>query len=351
VEVIAYSGSKVIYQSGVVPDGMSVANIDPKVDPDFWLLRDQMFDSQNKPVSMFWQAASIQGNEIPELTTFDAQDPAFWYTHIIQTFPRSPRNATVGIPGGQMPDRVTLRMRLQPIGLEVLSDLVDGGDLDPSAVGSMPTYDVGFLSEDGGIQSGLEWTPAALSSTGLTDQVDGITPMSCVVTNGFNAAAQATLATPPAPPSDCKDAGASNVYVGEDPGASPDADAGPVCDPQFAPDNIGPGLTKKGTATGAFTFVITSADPVPPQPRYDTWVVKILDKNGQPVTDATLTLPLPYMPLHQHTGSVVSTYASNGDGTYKITQFLFMPGNWQVTIQAKSGSTSDSVRFDFCAGG
>jgi hypothetical protein len=36
--------------------------------------------------------------------------------------------------------RMTVRMRMRPIGVDVLQDLVDTGDLDPSVVASMPTF-------------------------------------------------------------------------------------------------------------------------------------------------------------------------------------------------------------------
>ena len=40
------------------------------------------------------------------------------------------------------PDRVRMRMRLQPFGLEVLESLVETGDLDPTLVTRLPTYDL-----------------------------------------------------------------------------------------------------------------------------------------------------------------------------------------------------------------
>jgi len=230
-----------------------------------------------------------------------------------------------------------------------LNELVKSGDLDAGVPASMPTYDVSFLSPDGGIQADLEWTQAEANAENLTGK-DGIdsTLSTCVATNGFPPFGQNHVAQPPAPP-DCADAGGDDVYLVEDT-TPPPADAAPACDPRFAPDTIAAGLTKKGDS-GNFTFVMASALPLPPEPRYNTWIVKILDQNGKPVTDATLNLPNPYMPLHQHPTSIPSVYTSNSDGTYTISQFLFMAGNWQVTIKAKSGQTSDSVTFEFCAGG
>src|SRR5260370_28415738 len=56
-EGIAYRSGSVIYQSGVVPDGTPVVAV--QNDPDLWLLRDQMFDTQGNPSNMLCQAASI----------------------------------------------------------------------------------------------------------------------------------------------------------------------------------------------------------------------------------------------------------------------------------------------------
>jgi hypothetical protein len=84
---------------------------------------------------------------------------------------------------------------------------------------------------------------------------------------------------------------------------------------------------------------------------YNTWVVKVLDKSGKPVTDASFPNIKTWMPLHGHPSSIVPSWTSNGDGTYTITLFLFMPGVWQITPTAQSGSTTDSAVFSFCAGG
>jgi hypothetical protein len=218
-EVIAYSGGKVIYQSGVVLDGAPV--VDVQNDPDLWLLRDQMFDVQGNPVDMFWQAASTMGNEIPALATFDRLDPRFYQTHVEQFYPRSGTMPTA-LP--QMPDRVTFRMRLQPIGLDVLHNLVDSGDLDPSVPSNMPTFDVSFLSPDGGVQPALEWTPEAAASLKYKDAFDQ-TIATCVATSGFDVVADKVRAPTPTAPTECAnaaDAGPPDGDAASDAGAAPD---------------------------------------------------------------------------------------------------------------------------------
>ena len=343
-EVIAYSGGSVIYQSGVVADGTPVVGV--QNDPDLWLMRDQMFDAQGNPVDMFWQAASTKANEIPALATFDQLDPRFYETHVEQVYPRSGTNP-MSLP--QMPDRVTFRMRLQPVGLDVLNNLVDSGDIDPGFPGKMPTFDVSFLSADGGVQSALEWTPQAAASLAYQDEYDQ-TIATCVATSGFNVGATKVRASAPATPTVCAnpdDASPTNGDAATDASAT---DAASECDLQFNQDAIGPGLTKPG-AGGALTFVVVSADPIPPGVGYNTWVVKVLDSAGQPVTDATFPLIKTWMPLHGHPSSIVPTSTNNGDGTYTLKLYLFMPGLWQITPHVQTGSTADSAVFTFCVGG
>lgn len=174
-EVVATKGSDVLYQSGHVADGVSPLTTP---DADLWLLRECMFDGSNNPVRMFWEAASADGQQLPAPTTFNALDPAFYKTHIVQTFPRGAGATFSGVP-----DKVTLRVRLQPIGLDVLDDLIASGDLSPDVRNKMPTYDLG-------LQPILEWTPDAAT----LEYVDERVPVRCVSTTNFNVTADKTPA-------------------------------------------------------------------------------------------------------------------------------------------------------------
>jgi hypothetical protein len=148
VEVIAYSGQTVVYQSGVVADGMPVTAIS---DADLWLLRDCMLDDQNTPVSMFWQARKpSESYQLPGQLTYDPTDARFYQTHIYQTFPRQTALTAA-------PDRVTMRVRLQAIGLDVIDDLKGTGDLSDLTIRAhIPTFDVGSSPL-------VEWTAAKAS--------------------------------------------------------------------------------------------------------------------------------------------------------------------------------------------
>lgn len=168
-EVIATKGGKTIYQSGVVPAGTPVTEV--KNDPDLWLLRDCMFGTNGQQVDMFWQAATTEGNELPAPVTFDPTSPDYYRTHIEQFFPRALNGV---LP--QIPDQVTLRIRLQPVGLDVLDDLVSTHDLDAGVAAAMPTYDVTPL---------VTWTPQTAT---LMYEENG-TPVTCVSPSNLNVAA------------------------------------------------------------------------------------------------------------------------------------------------------------------
>ena len=73
---------------------------------------------------------------------------------------------------------MTLRVRLQPIGLDVLDDLISSGDLDPRFRAAMPTFTLGGT---------LEWTQAAATR----EYVDPDTgrPVHCVTNSNLDVTA------------------------------------------------------------------------------------------------------------------------------------------------------------------
>lgn len=149
-EVTAYQGDQVMYQSGHIPDGQAVTDSD---DPDLWLMRDCMTDKDGAPVDMFWQADDSESNALPAQLTFDAQDPRFYQSHIVQSYPHTPSDLLSFVP-----DKVTVQLHVRPMGLDVLGDLVQSGDLDQSIADKMVTY-----SQDLGDGPTLTWTPDTLT--------------------------------------------------------------------------------------------------------------------------------------------------------------------------------------------
>src|SRR6185437_1609677 len=146
VEVIASAKGQTIYQSGVVKDGEGVVDL---ADPDLWLVRDCLFDAQGKPVDFLWQASTFESNQLPAPVTANQLDPKYYLTHVMRSYPESATPPFLTT----MPDHVTMRVRLVPVGLDVLDDLIQSGDLDASVKAQMPTYDLAGTK--------LDWTPAS----------------------------------------------------------------------------------------------------------------------------------------------------------------------------------------------
>ena len=170
VEVIAYSAGQVIYKSGVVLDGTAVTTTGTD-DPDLWLLRDCMLDASDNPVPMFWQAAQpSESYLILGQATNNLLDPAIYANHVYQTYPRS---AFLKMA----PDRVTMRVRVQPIGLDVIDDLIASKDLpaDTPLRAAIPTFDVGPSAL-------VEWTAAKAQ---MIYSYGGV-PFTCVSNTDFN---------------------------------------------------------------------------------------------------------------------------------------------------------------------
>ncbi len=137
VELIAYKDNDVLYQSGVFKKGEIVS---PENDPDLWLLRDRLFNDAGEEVHMFWEAKSYTSELLPPAVTNDKNDPAYYHA-VKRDFPSL----------DEIPTRITLRVQIQPMGLEVLDSLIASGDLDPAIRDAMPTFELAG--------SVLEWTP------------------------------------------------------------------------------------------------------------------------------------------------------------------------------------------------
>jgi hypothetical protein len=177
VEVIATGanarGENVSYSSGIVPDGVPVtATLD--ADPDLWLLRDRVIDGEGREAHMFWDVAEYFPETIPgpsrSLDNFSNATDARRY----------PRQGLLTF----IPDRVTLRVRVRPVGLDVIDDLIKTGH-DPGIRDQIPTFDISptrRVSDPPWPPTvTLEWTPAlaANSQYGFSGEIDRA-PARCV---------------------------------------------------------------------------------------------------------------------------------------------------------------------------
>jgi hypothetical protein len=166
VEVTASLQGKVIYQSGVVPPGGALTTLG---DPDLWLIRDCLFDPADKEVHMFWEAAKFTSNLLPTTPLPMPGMPPTRLGHQRWELPRP--DSTRTLPA--VPDRMNARVFIQPIGQDVLDDLVKTGDLDPQ-LAHATTMEVP--------NSAVEWTAAKAN---FVLQERGIQAL-CVAPPGFS---------------------------------------------------------------------------------------------------------------------------------------------------------------------
>jgi hypothetical protein len=118
-----------IARSGTIGD----REVETGHDSDPWMMRDTLFADEAKTVEthMFWEAVALTARTIPEpMSNVPGQ----------HTLP-SPLY-TVPLPGGGPPKRIEFRVRMRPMGLDVLNDLVDSGHLDSAIRDEMKTFTV-----------------------------------------------------------------------------------------------------------------------------------------------------------------------------------------------------------------
>jgi hypothetical protein len=134
VELIAKKGEDVIYKSGVEETGKPIH--EGPDDKDLWLIRDLVFDKDGKETHQFGQATCYETRLLPFPVTKDRSDPRYYQRNIARDFPADGSL----IP---KPDTITMRLRIKPVGLEVLDDLIASGDLDPAIRDRMETMQIG----------------------------------------------------------------------------------------------------------------------------------------------------------------------------------------------------------------
>jgi hypothetical protein len=166
LEVKGYKSGQQIYASGLVPPGHSPAELLDKTSPFYDanfassctdstnatvkcdLLRDTPIDKNGNPVHMFWQAADVPAGNRQTMAvpvTNNNSDPRYHMVGDVASWIyRTPAR----------PDRVTLTIHVQPMGIDVLQDLMRTHDLLPSALlGGVDLPDAGLLDAghtDGG---------------------------------------------------------------------------------------------------------------------------------------------------------------------------------------------------------
>jgi hypothetical protein len=144
LELLAYdsTGRQLKESTGVIAEGEleEKPTDDPKYDPHLWLFRDRMFDAAGQPTHSFWAAAPSdaypEGYKTPGETLPVQTTPNLDVHHFAS------RTFKLALPGDQpgRTARIVAHLRMRPIGMDVLQDLVASNDLDPSVLAKVQTF-------------------------------------------------------------------------------------------------------------------------------------------------------------------------------------------------------------------
>ncbi len=144
VELEAYRGGAVAFESGHIPEGRAVAEAG---DPAMLLLRDRHFDAEDHETHLFWKTARIESTQVPVNRSSREPESSRARSHVY-TFP------------GPLPERVSMRVKIRPIDVDLIAELVSSGDIDPAVAARIPTLTLA--------RTEVSWTggdPCAVSPT------------------------------------------------------------------------------------------------------------------------------------------------------------------------------------------
>ncbi len=128
VEVVARKGDTVLYESGRLADDEALL---PTLgdDPYLWVIRDKLLDGDGQEVLFEWQARELESSTLGGSVTTDLTDPAYYHS-VTRTYPALP----------DVPDTITMKVHIRPIGLDIIDELVASGDLDAAVRDRIPTF-------------------------------------------------------------------------------------------------------------------------------------------------------------------------------------------------------------------
>lgn len=121
-QVTAWVGEEQAFQSGAVPEGTAVHDVDDPGRPDFG---DLLYNADGERVHMFWEAASYESSQLLGLTPdVDTHARFSWQLGAIR------------------PTKVEVRVFLRAIDVDVLQSLINSGDLDAAYLDAIPTREL-----------------------------------------------------------------------------------------------------------------------------------------------------------------------------------------------------------------
>lgn len=151
LEVVAYDDAgRVVFESGRIADDQSEVLKDG-ANP-VWFMHEEVFDARGEPTHMFWEVAKSarypEGyieRALPGAKTAEAGGHS--------------RSFSYRLPF-TLPRRAEFRVRMRPVGFDVLEDLVASKHLDPAVIREMPTFTI--------YSATVEWNPGSTNPGDLT---------------------------------------------------------------------------------------------------------------------------------------------------------------------------------------
>jgi hypothetical protein len=132
IELVVYDEQdQILFESGRIKDGEleEKPEGDPKHDPQFRPFRDYLVDRDGNETHMFWEAVDFKRSDlIPYAINTEPGSHTARRTFTTKQFLTTPA------------PRIELWLRLRPMGVDVLQDLVQSGHLDSAVIDQMPTF-------------------------------------------------------------------------------------------------------------------------------------------------------------------------------------------------------------------
>lgn len=141
LELVVTKGEQTLLETGVVADDEWVdkPRMAADYDPNLWLLRDRIFDAEAQPTHLFWDAAPSQTYPEGLVSNLLPVPPP-------DLLPHSEERTFLLLDD---PDDVRVAVHIRPMGLDVIDDLIESGDLDPVIRERIPTFTLALTE--------LEW--------------------------------------------------------------------------------------------------------------------------------------------------------------------------------------------------
>lgn len=145
---------------------------------------------------------------------------------------------------------------------------------------------------------------------------------------------------------DSVDAGSDHEHEGHVHDHPVHTDAETSC-PDVGPLSSGAEVRSK---EGHFTVRLVATSPDIPHKGENTWTLVLLDDEGKPISDASLTNVQPFMPEHGHDGRFAPEVgAGNTQGTFVIERInLWMGGRWEVRVFGVVAGIEDVAVLEVC---